>query len=144
MTRALRILALSAAAVAAVYMLSVYASSPDVMPMQWDARNRPTWFAPKAAFFGSFAAVLLLGAALTFVRPAAPVGAALAVGELFLFHACRQAAIGGQFLAVPVGVAATGMVVLSLGAAGVTVVQALRSARTRGAGAPPPGRPRAS
>jgi hypothetical protein len=144
MIRTLRALSLTAAAAAAVYMVSSYASSPDRMPMQWDLHNRPTWSAPKAAFYGMFAGALLFGVALTFLPRTAPAGAALAVCQLFLFHVCRQAATGGRFFAVPVGSATVLVVLVTFGAAAVTVVQALRSAKSPGAGGPPPARPRAS
>jgi hypothetical protein len=125
-------------------MAATYASSPDRMPMQWDLHNRPTWDAPKAAFFGVFAVAMFFGVALTVLPRTAPVGAAFAACELFLFHVCRQAATGGRFFAVPVGAAAGVFVLVTFGAAAVTVVQALRSARNPGAGGPPPARPRAS
>jgi hypothetical protein len=144
MIRALRVLALILVAASAVYMVAVYASSPDRMPMQWDLHNRPTWTAPKAAFFGMFAAGLLFGLALTFVRPAAAVGASLVFADTLLLHVCYQAATGGRFLAMPVGVAATLVLVVCFAAAGVTVVEALKAARNPGGGAPPSSRPRAS
>jgi hypothetical protein len=144
MIRTLRVLALVLVAAAAVYIGLTWASTPDRMPMQWDLHHRPTWFASKTAFFGMFAGGLQLGLALTFVRPAAPVGAAIVFSDALLLHVCRQAATGGSFLAIPVGVATIAVLAVSFGAAGVTAVQALKIANSRAGAAPPPERPRAS
>jgi hypothetical protein len=142
MHRALRILTLALAAGAAVYMAATFGSSPDRMPMQWDIQNRPTWFAPKAAFYGMFAGILLLGLALSFVRPASAVGGAIVFTVGLLLPVCRGAATGSPILSVTT---ATLIVLLvSFAAAGVTVVQALKAANSRGAGGPPPAPPRGS
>jgi hypothetical protein len=144
MIRMLRVMALVLAAAAAVYIGLTWALTPDRMPMQWDLHNRPTWTASKSAFFGMFAGGLLLGLALTFVRPAAPVGAAIVFSDALLLHVCRQAATGGSFLAIPVGAATIVVLAVSFSAAIVTAMQALKLANSRAGGAPPPAPPRVS
>lgn len=142
MNRVLRVLALLLALGSAIYIVAVYSSSPDRMPMQWNLQNRPTWTAPKAAFFGMFAGGLLLGVGFTFVRTAAPAGASVAFANALLLITCHQAATGGHGLSV--GAATSIVLLVCLAGAGVTAAQARRAARTPGAGAPPPSRPRAS
>jgi len=131
MIRSLRVLSVVLVAAAAVEMGGTYASSPDRMPMQWDLQNRPTWYASKAAFFGMFAGGLLLGLALTFLRPAAPVGAAIVFTDALLFHVCHQAATGGHVLAIPVSIATVIVLAVSGTAAVVTAVQSRKYANQR-------------
>jgi hypothetical protein len=131
MIRSLRVLSVVLVAAAAVEMGITYASSPDRMPMQWDLHNRPTWFASKSAFFGMFAGGLLFGLALTFLRPAAPVGAAIVFTDALLFHVCHQAATGGRVFSIPVGVATIIVLAVSGTAAVVTAVQSLKYANQR-------------
>lgn len=91
------------------YLVWCWPRIPEVVPMQWDFHNRPTWTAPKEAFAAFFVIIPLLvsgvALAVSFREPGvAWVAAGVGANALFLAHVCVQAFVTDPFLPVPVNV----------------------------------------
>ena len=104
------LLCLGTLAASWAYLAWSWPRLPDVVPMQWDFQNRPTWTAPKETFAAFFVIIPLLVSgvvlAASFREPGvAWVAAGVGANALFLAHVCVQAVVPDPFLPIPVNVA---------------------------------------
>lgn len=92
-----------------LYMAFTYQSLPPMMPMQWNGRNIPTWYATRETFIvWMFVFLIGLNVVLWLASRRKPPLASMLVLfnaiELFKFHMIYQQVAPQKFLFVPVNV----------------------------------------
>ena len=114
------------------YMAWSWGKFPGMVPMQWDAQNRPLWFASRTTFFVWFIGLtLFLNALFTFIPVPQLAIAGLVTNAvlLLLFHVVYQQVAPARFLYLPVDAAVYVILVLTLLSVASVVTFAIRQAR---------------